>query len=43
MNLLLKNPRQTTEMASDNEQKLYELSKKLGVQEDELKRAIDGA
>ena len=43
MNLLLKNPRQTTEMASDNEQKLDELSKKLGVQEDELKWAIDGA
>merc|ERR1712204_142233 len=38
-----KNLRQTTKMASDNEQKLYELSRKLGVQEDELKRAIDRA
>merc|ERR1711881_773661 len=36
-----KNLRQTTKMASDNEQKLDELSRKLGVQEDELKRAID--
>merc|ERR1711981_1350549 len=31
--------RETTKMASDNEQKLDELSRKLGVQEDELKRA----
>ena len=38
-----KNHRQTTKMASDNEQKLDELSRKLGVQEDELKRAIDRA
>ena len=30
-------------MASDNEQKLDELSRKLGVQEDELKRAIETA
>merc|ERR1739844_322097 len=32
-----KNLRQTTKMASDNEQKLDELSRKLGVQEEELK------
>merc|ERR1712226_987239 len=38
-----KNPRQTTKMASDNEQKLDELSRKLGVQEEELKRAIERA
>merc|ERR1712091_573880 len=38
-----KNLRQTTKIASDNEQKLDELSRKLGVQEDELKRAIDRA
>merc|ERR1712046_502451 len=38
-----KNLRQTTKMASGNEQKLDELSRKLGVQEDELKRAIDRA
>merc|ERR1711983_489619 len=38
-----KNLRQTIKMASDNEQKLDELSRKLGVQEDELKRAIDRA
>merc|ERR1712008_256848 len=38
-----KNLRQTTEMASDNEQKLDELSRKLGVQEEELKRAIERA
>merc|ERR1712076_245733 len=30
-------------MASDNEQKLDELSRKLGVQEAELKRAVDRA
>ena len=30
-------------MAVDNEQKLDELSRKLGVQEDELKRAIERA
>merc|ERR1712119_178246 len=35
--------RQTTKMASDNEQKLDELSRKLGVQEEELKRAIERA
>ena len=35
--------RQTTKMASDNEQKLDELSRKLGVQEDELKRAVERA
>merc|ERR1711922_59896 len=34
-----KNLRQTTKMASDNEQKLDELSRKLGVQGDELERA----
>ena len=34
-----KNLRCTTKMASDNEQKLDELSRKLGVQEDELSRA----
>merc|ERR1711915_962315 len=33
---LEKNLRQTTKMASDNEQKLDELSRKLGVQEEEL-------
>merc|ERR1719443_492083 len=33
-----KNLRETTKMASDNEQKLDELTRKLGVQEDELKR-----
>jgi len=38
-----KNLRQTTKMASDNEQKLDELARKLGVQEEELKRAIDRA
>jgi len=38
-----KNLRQTTKMASDNEQKLDELSRKLGVQEDELKRAMERA
>merc|ERR1711936_278471 len=38
-----KNLRQTTKMASDNEQKLDELSRKLGVQEEELKRAIERA
>merc|ERR1711992_61057 len=30
-------------MASDNEQKLDELSRKLGVQEEELKRAVERA
>jgi len=34
-----KNLTQTTEVPSDNEQKLDQLSRKLGVQEDELKRA----
>ena len=38
-----KNLRQTTKMACDNEQKLDELSRKLGVQEEELKRAIERA
>merc|ERR1711890_220531 len=38
-----KNLRQTTKLASDNDQKLDELSRKRGVQEDELKRAIDRA
>merc|ERR1712018_784642 len=36
-----KNLRQTTKMASDNEQKLDELTRKLGVQEDELRRALE--
>merc|ERR1712212_820989 len=35
--------RQTTKMASDNEQKLDELTRKLGVQEDECKRATERA
>ena len=35
--------RQTTKMASDNEQKLDELNRKLGVQEEELRRAVDRA
>merc|ERR1712037_824923 len=38
-----KNLRETTKMASDNEQKLDELSRKLGVQEEELKRANERA
>merc|ERR1711868_138380 len=38
-----KNMRQTTKMASDNEQKLDELTRKLGVQEEELRRAIERA
>merc|ERR1712158_301325 len=38
-----KNLRQTTKMASDNEQKLDGLTRKLGVQEEELKRAIERA
>merc|ERR1711877_13315 len=38
-----KNLRQTTKMASDNEQKLDELTRKLGVQEEELKRAVERA
>merc|ERR1711962_607972 len=38
-----KNLRQTTKMASDNEQKLDELPRKLGVQEAELKRGIERA
>merc|ERR1719466_43055 len=38
-----KNLRATTKMASDNEQKLDELSRKLGVQEAELKRAVERA
>ena len=35
--------RETTKMASDNEQKLDELTRKLGVQEDECKRALERA
>jgi len=38
-----KNLRSTVKMASDNEQKLDELSRKLGVQEAELKRAVERA
>merc|ERR1712240_939588 len=38
-----KNLRATIKMVSDNEQKLDELSRKLGVQEAELKRAVDRA
>merc|ERR1719374_210468 len=38
-----KNLRATIKMASDNEQKLDELSRKLGVQEAELKRGIERA
>merc|ERR1719328_580345 len=38
-----KNLRETTKMASDNEQKLDELTRKLGVQEDEFKRANERA
>merc|ERR1712234_39726 len=38
-----KNLRATAKMASDNEQKLDELSRKLGVQEAELKRAVERA
>merc|ERR1712010_319025 len=38
-----KNLRASIKMASDNEQKLDELSRKLGVQEAELKMAVDGA
>merc|ERR1712223_1679982 len=37
------NLRATVKMASDNEQKLDELSRKLGVQEAELKRAVERA
>merc|ERR1712061_985350 len=33
--------RETSKMASDNEKKLDELTRKLGVQEDELKRALE--
>merc|ERR1711887_297483 len=40
---LEKNLRATIKMASDNEQKLDEISRKLGVQEAELKRAVDRA
>merc|ERR1712083_244435 len=36
-----KNLRETTKMASDNEQKLDELTRKLGVQEDECKKATE--
>merc|ERR1712013_671151 len=38
-----KNLRATIKMAVDNEQKLDELSRKLGVQEAELKRGLEGA
>merc|ERR1712055_77318 len=38
-----KNLRQTSKLAGDNEQKLDELSRKLGVQEEELRRAIERA
>merc|ERR1712202_37089 len=38
-----KNLRATNKMASDNEQKLDELSRKLGVQEAELQRAVERA
>merc|ERR1719187_814740 len=38
-----KNLRSTVKMAVDNEQKLDELSRKLGVQEAELKRGVDRA
>merc|ERR1712032_962154 len=38
-----KNLRATVKMASDNEQKLDELSRKLGVQEAGLKRAVERA
>merc|ERR1711970_484641 len=38
-----KNLRATVKMAEDNEQKLDEISRKLGVQEAELKRAVDRA
>jgi chromosome segregation ATPase len=38
-----KNLRETTKMASDNEQKLDEMTRKCGVQEDELKRAVERA
>merc|ERR1712004_536918 len=38
-----KNLRATVKMASDNEQKLDELSRELGVQEAELKRAVERA
>merc|ERR1712066_421700 len=38
-----KNLRSTIKMAVDNEQKLDELSRKLGVQESELKRALERA
>merc|ERR1719378_424364 len=38
-----KNLRETTKMASNNEKKLDELTRKLGVQEDECKRATERA
>ena len=38
-----KNLRETTKMASDNETKLDELTRKLGVQEEECKRSLDRA
>merc|ERR1711978_290520 len=38
-----KNLIEMTKMASDNEQKLDELTRKLGVQEDECKRALERA
>ena len=38
-----KNLRSTVKMAHDNEQKLDEMSRKLGVQDSELKRGIERA
>merc|ERR1712079_405269 len=38
-----KNLRETTKMASDNETKLDELTRKLGVQEEECKRSTERA
>merc|ERR1739836_76672 len=43
MGELDKNLRSTIKMAVDNEQKLDELSRKLGVQESELKRGLERA
>merc|ERR1712241_1355227 len=43
MEELDENRRATVKRASDNEQKLDELSRKLGVQEAELKRAVERA
>ena len=38
-----KNLRETTKMASDNETQLDELTRKLGVQEEEYKRSVERA